>query len=341
MGGMTALLVILLILCCWRLKLSGYHADFLSPVFSMAIKGIFTVLIFCSHVRGYITLTDNWWNAGYEAFFNRIGQLIVTLFFFYSGYGVWESQKSKPFYARTFFRRRFLKTLLHFDIAVLLFILVQLCLGIYYSGREYLLCWTGWESVGNSNWFMFVIFALYLLAQAALLLQPKSSSGAVIFMILASVALWVLLRVVAGKPSWWVNTLSVFPLGMIVSQWKEKILGLMGRPWAPYLITAGLAALFALVFGLWGVDIHGGCACLFALLVVAVSSWVEIGNPALAWLGKNAFTIYIIQRLPMIVFTSLGLSSRPALFVVLSLVTTLLLAEGLSRVYATIPSPTP
>ena len=209
------------ILCCWRLNLSGYHEDFLAPAFSTAIKGIFTVLIFCSHIRGYISLSDNWWNAGFEAFFNRIGQLVVTLFFFYSGYGIWESQKKKASYSKTFFKRRFLKTLIHFDIAVLLFILVQLCLGIYYSEREYLLCWTGWESVGNSNWFMFVIFVLYLLAQAALLLQPKNSSAGILLIVLGSVALWIVLRIVAQKPSWWVDTLAVFPLGIIVSQFKD------------------------------------------------------------------------------------------------------------------------
>ena len=95
------------------------------------------------------------------------------------------------------------------------------------------------------------------------------------------------------------------------------------------MVTAGLTVVFIAAYLQLGVDIYGACACIFALLVVAISSLVRIGNPVLDWLGKNAFTIYIIQRLPMIVFSSLGLDARPALFVVLSLCTTLLLAESL------------
>ena len=69
------------------------------------------------------------------------------------------------------------------------------------------------------------------------------------------------------------------------------------------------------------------------LVVMLFSSWIKVGNPVLAWAGKNAFTIYIIQRLPMIVFSFYGLNMHPALFMIAVIPVTFLLAEGMSRLY--------
>ena len=55
-----------------------------------------------------------------------------------------------------------------------------------------------------------------------------------------------------------------------------------------------------------------------------------IGNPVLQWLGKNVFPLYILQRLPMLVLAHFGLNQNIALFMVLSLIFTLLLAWGFS-----------
>lgn len=51
---------------------------------------------------------------------------------------------------------------------------------------------------------------------------------------------------------------------------------------------------------------------------------VKMNNVILQWLGKNAFSIYILQRLPMHLYSTCGLSSP--IFVLLSVLTTLLLS---------------
>lgn len=83
-----------------------------------------------------------------------------------------------------------------------------------------------------------------------------------------------------------------------------------------------------------GNDIYGLTASLFCCFVTLAVSLVTLGNPVLAWLGKNAFTIYIIQRLPMIVLSSAGINQIPVLFVMLSLALTLLLRRIVSFVSA-------
>ena len=329
---MILLLVLLAIVCLWRIQISGYHADYLSKESTTAIKGIFAALIFCSHIRGYITLSPAWWNTSYNTILDHLGQLTVVLFFFYSGYGIWESQKRKGDYGKTFFKRRFLKILLHFDIAVLIFIVVQLLIPIHYSVRQYALCWVGWASVGNSNWFIFDILALYLIAQVALWVQNRWGQGGIPLTLGATVALWIALRF-AGKPAWWMDTILAFPLGMVVSSYKKELDGILSKPTVPYLMTGVFLMLLLLAHKFTGNDIYGLTACLFCCFVTLAASLVTLGNPVLAWLGKNAFTIYIIQRLPMIVFSAMGLNQHTPLFVLLCLAVTLLLSEGLSRLY--------
>lgn len=333
---MTFLLIILALICLWRMKTPGYQEGFLSKDNTTAIKGVFTFLILFSHARGYLTLSDSWKDSFYCVVQDHLGQLIVAVFFLYSGFGIWESFQRNKDYEITFFTRRFLKVLLHFDIAIALFVVVQLLFSITYTPRQYLLCWIGWEDVGNSNWFIFVILCLYLIALAAMYLQRRWGHGGIAFCVLLTAVLWIVLRLVSGKESWWVDTMAAFPLGIVLSSQKERILDTFRKQGVPYLASASLLVLFIVIHRSIGNDIYGIATCIFCCLIVALSSWIHIGNPVLVWAGKNAFTVYIIQRLPMILCTSYGINQKPALFLAIVISVTFLLAEGLSRLYATL-----
>ena len=89
-----------------------------------------------------------------------IGQLMVTLFFFYSGYGIFCAWQRKPEYVKGFFRKRIVKTWLHFVLAVLLFAGLNLILGIPQTKENWMFCWIAWGTIGNSNWFIFVALVL-------------------------------------------------------------------------------------------------------------------------------------------------------------------------------------
>lgn len=334
---MSILLAVLLFICLWGIKFPGFNEEYLSKTQTTAIKGIFTALIFCSHIRGYLQLPDCLLNNLYSIFLDYLGQLIVAAFFLYSGFGIWLSWKNKPGYVRTFFRRRVLKVLIHFDIAVALYILVQLFIPIRYSIKQYLLCWIGWESVGNSSWFIFVILSLYLAAMAGLFFEKRFGKGGIVLTTTLSAAIWFFLHCAAQKPSWWVNTIIAFPLGMIVAEFKKEIDHLLrSRKYAPVVCSLFPAVVFLLAHHIWGIDVYGGVTLAFCLMLLAFSSCVKTGNPILDWMGRNAFTIYIIQRLPMIVLASLGLNEHIVLFVLASMVLTAFLAEGLSRLYSSI-----
>ena len=331
---MISIFVILLVLCLWGIRFSHFHEDYCDIVPTTAIKGIFAVVILASHLWGYIHLQPTFDNLLFCHILLGLGQSMVALYFFYSGYGICESLKCKEGYADRFFKNRFLKTLLHFDLAVLLFVIASFFLKIDFFSQKpytlsnYLFCWIGWKSVGDSNWFMFVILALYLISFLAMKVRGGWMAAKIL---IPTVLLWVFLSFTHPEDKWWYDTLATFPLGMLYSQLKPGIDRYLRKPYIWWMTFFGLTAAYFLAHHFLGIDKWGLVNCLFCLIVVLSTMKVHFGNPVLRWLGLNAFAIYILQRLPMNILSGFGLNQKIAIFVPSAIIITFLLAEGFTR----------
>ena len=96
---MIVILLILLVLSCIGLKKTDNHDMCLDRNCTESIKGIFIIIVFYSHILPFLE------EAGVEyspvldipsnTLIHRIGQLMVVMFLFYSGYGVMESIMKK------------------------------------------------------------------------------------------------------------------------------------------------------------------------------------------------------------------------------------------------------
>ena len=71
---------------------------------------------------------------------------------------------------------------------------------------------------------------------------------------------------------------------------------------------------------------------LFMALIVLFTMKVKIGNAVLSFFGSHVFSIYILQRIPMIIFSKLGLDSyNKYLFVVLCFIITVIMAVAFDK----------
>ena len=150
----------------------GIYNDYLSIDKTNSVKGIFVLLIFFSHCSAYLNLSDHILNKLYDWFnYGYLGQGIVAVFLFYSGYAMMLSgiEKGRS-YVKSIPAKRVLKVLLHFDIAVCIFSIVQILLGKDITIGRFLLSLVGWSSVGNSNWYIFAILIFYLITYFAFLI---------------------------------------------------------------------------------------------------------------------------------------------------------------------------
>lgn len=317
----------------------GFYADYLSFDTTNAIKGIFIALVFIKHATPYIL------NSGYvfdDSILSRaflfidaqVGQWIVAMFLFYSGYGIMESIRKKGMaYVQSIPRKRVLTTLVNFDIAVGLFAIVALLLHKDYSLKTYLLSFTGWESVGNSNWYIFVIMLCYLIAYLCFRLPIVKKEALVTRAILCFFLLGFSVLVLSFlKPFWWYDTMLCFGVGMLYSVYRERIELILKRYY--WLILPMVLVLLYLLnkspYYLHGL-VHNAYCLVFCLLVVMLTMKIKVNNAVLIWSGKNLFPLYIYQRIPMIILSSICggafVSSYPVLYTFSCLLITLLFAH--------------
>lgn len=79
-------------------------------------------------------------------------------------------------------------------------------------------------------------------------------------------------------------------------------------------------------------------AIFFCLSIVFVTMKIRFKNKLIMWFGENLFWIYILQRLPMMIFTELGLNLYNVyLFFALSFISTIVLTIGAKRVKKLLP----
>lgn len=332
---MSIIILVYFILCLSGIKFarSGeIFTDYMSKEKTSAINGIFTILVIFRHIGGYVS-----YNGAYDSWYNavngKVSQLIVTTFLLYSGYGVMESIKKRgPMYIKSLPVKRALKLLIHFDLAVILFIITNQIISVDYSISDTLLAFTSWTSVGNSTWYVFAILYLYIITWLAFSIFKKNYYIAAALVSLLCIPyisiIWSL------KEGTWVNTIFCYPLGIIYSlchEYIEKLLS--GKKFGTILYSLSLTSCLIVFFlayerRLYRIWFHEIWAMAFCGLVVLLTMRVQIYNGMLSFLGKHVFSIYILQRIPMRIFTSqlINLSGQRYMFFFMSLTCTITLA---------------
>ena len=307
--------------------------DYMSLSTTTAIKGIFALIIFFSHTMQCIELSPGFGDRAFGYPMKYLEQLMVTIFFFYAGYGIAISDKNKEGYTKGFFKKRILKTLLHFDMVVLLFLVLQFILGNRFNPENYLYCWIGWLDIGNSSWFICVILALYVIAYVSLRLKERCSESTVVLTFsvsLLTIGLWIFLYRQKAPEHWWYDTVAVFPVGFLFYMVKRYVDTSSER--IRILLTLLLVGGFVLWRHFIGIDDYGICATLFVLALTGITFFIKINNTVLQWLGKHCFSIYMLQRIPMLLFQNTCLREMPVLFTATTLFTTLFLAWSFTKV---------
>jgi len=333
---MFVLFIIFLLICIFGIKFNNSNVtsdDFLSRNTTLAINGIFVGIIFFSHFNSYVNFTDKLDLIYYDIIYHKIGQLMVCPFLFFSGYGIYESIKYKSNYMKTFFKSRFLKLFISFAIIILFYIVLNYLLGYHYSISKILLSFVGFESIGNSNWFIFATFYLYLITLLSFK-KSKNNFNSIMIVAIFSFIYIILIDNLKGY-SFWYNTIFCYVAGMIFSYFRDSIVKYLSNNMS-YFITFFLLCLVFL-FGYMHqrnyliYEIYSIC---FVLLIVLLNMKFKIGNKIIIFLGKNTFNIYAIQRLFFILFKDLGLIDYGIyVYFFVCLLCTLLLSYILTYLY--------
>jgi membrane-bound acyltransferase YfiQ involved in biofilm formation len=323
---MNFVLLAVLLVMLWGLRLRKDNRH-LSKDQTCAINGLFVLLVFLRHTVDYIPMGR--WDGIFAHINKELDQLIVVPFLFYSGYGIMRSIQSKgKSYVRSIPKNRIFKVWYHFAIAVGLYWVLSLFLHKNYAPLRVALSFTGWDSIGNSNWYIFATLWMYVFTWLAFTLLPKRQTLAAA--VTAALCVGYILVLQDLKGIWWYDTALVYPAGMLYGLYGEKLEKHLTGVLPRLLALMVCIGLFALSFYLQEIlFFREAMAVFFALLVVCITMLVKISNPVLLFLGKYTFEIYILQRIPMLLLKNHF--SNPYLYLAAGFAASLLVAVGFHK----------
>lgn len=284
-------------------KVNSEECDYMSIKMTNSIKGFFVVLVFISHIWGYTEFSDPYLDIWYQKYIRgKMGQCVVTMFLFYSGYGIMESIKTKgQDYVNRIPIHRFLNVLLQFDCAVMLYWLYRCLTGTHYGIKRMLLTFIGWDGIGNSNWYIFCILWVYLFTFISFRIFKDNYKKAVIGVLILSI-LYMAIVCKMGKEYWWYDTILCYSWGMLFAFYRKKIEDLINenkRTWLffifvlSYIITYYYKSNSPLIYQLW-------VFCFVASIVTFTMHYV-VDSKVLRGGGMILFELYILQRLVMMI----------------------------------------
>ena len=332
---MFIFMLLLLLIVFLQMKpapMGQFHREtYMSREQTTSINGIFVVLVLLTHASTFV-------KAGIHGAIDQpylemkayLTQLIVVTFLFYSGYGMMESiRKQGMSYVYGIPWRRLFRIWYHFAIAVGLFVLTNIIIGNPLEPVKTLLAFTGWESIGNSNWYILAILIMYIAVFLSFLVARRFYLLGVFFVAAFAVG-YIAWTIASGKREHYYNTILLFAFGMLYSLVKPYLDKFFMYNEIIYFGSLAAAISGFIFLGwihhdhLWA---HYCWAVLFMLIVLLVTMKFQIQNPILNWLGSHVFSIYILQRIPMMFLKAYGIgNNHPYLLIIMTTVITLFMA---------------
>lgn len=255
--------------------------------------------------------------------FVPIGYMLVGVFLFCSGLGLYKSFKTKPDYLKDFFRKRILPIVIAFYLSEFIYTAVRLIMGQKMDALETVWYLSGLHMANPNAWYIIVIPFFYLAFWAAFRFCKKE--GAAIFCVfLFTLGYTVLGALIDHQSSWWMqgewwyNSIILFPLGMLFGKFEKQATAAARKGYWLYLALS-FAAVFLLLWqsewlnaNAWGYYREGSTpmkvpyrllsAGMQWLVAIAFTAFwfllmmkVRLGNRALAWLGGATLELYLIH----------------------------------------------
>lgn len=312
--------IILLIVLFKGAKLCGkkqWSDEFLSLKQTKALQGFCTICIMFHHIAQKTCaswLPSKYIVHGLDVFVS-VGYLLVGIFFFCSGYGLYKSYKEKEDYLQSFLGRRFLIPVMTLFSTSIIYIYMQMWRGGNPAIIPIPFTLQGSRLPNSYSWYIYTILICYLAFYLAFRYckNEKVALGVIFVVILLYIfhCDWWMFG------DWWYNTVILFMVGLLFAKNETALVSLMKKRYVPFLIGSVLltVASFHLaefaqsVTYQWSEDYNytfyrwfhiimqmlAAASFVFSILLACMK--VQIGNRFLTFMGSITLEFYLIHGL--------------------------------------------
>ena len=304
------------------------------------MKGILALIVLACHLRGQIAYLND---TVIGQMLTVSGYLAVSVFFFFSGYGLQSSWNKKgDMYIHTFFQKRILPFYCTYLFATGIYV-------VYYvlSGNHVWMCdinvlqvlLFGTPIVLN-GWYLQTILVMYVFFWLTyyLLKQPTARIGLIVILtsVYYGVCWWL------GYDSYWFISIFAFPLGLIWCQIHNIVADRLKskKAYSTWLLSLGSVFGILLFLGNYPIGFLPDMrmfktlsAVFFPVLVVVLMMKVRINYKITKKLGNIYFEIYVTHGLWMHVFQRVFGETNDFLYVICVFSTTVISSVLLHPVF--------
>ena len=297
--------IIFCLLSIINIKIKGlndFYYDYMNLENTSPIKGIFVWLIILSHIKSYYIRKNKY---KYMRILRHFGQKMVSLFLFYSGYGINESiEKKGIIYVKTLPKKGII-LYIKFQLILLLFFLNNLILGIKINIKKYFLSMIFKKNIGNSNWFAFTVINLYFFSYLSFAFIKNKNYiiiGVFINNIICFLHIFLVYNYFYPKKTYSVDNILCFLIGQYYSLLKNFLNKIFMKNDIFYF---GNTSIFILIYYYFyhkkrkNIILISITNAIFSLIIVIISMKVRFKNEFLKSLNTHSYSIYLLQRLVM------------------------------------------
>ena len=291
---MDIFVFLLLVIAIYGIKFypsNSYNPDFISKTTCLSLKGLLALIIILHHC----SLSCSESSYAFR-FFSYFGFLVVSIFFFISGYGLMKSFGGKT--TQSFAKKHLVKI----GIPFFVFNLLYYGLSVYeshpfsagYIVYSYLVYG---HPIIDSGWYFVVYILLLIVFYCNMRLKPDDPSWQIVGSLLFCL-FWSGFCKWRAWGNWWHYSNYAYIMGLVMG-FKEKIIVDFCKKHYSILLALTLV-LFAFVFHLArendnDVFAHLICSVITPILVFLLFGKFKFGNCLLRWLGKLSLELYLVH----------------------------------------------
>lgn len=174
-----------------------------------------------------------------------LGGMGVLLFFFLSGYGLYKGYSNQKI-GGAFIKKRFTSIYVPYVFMKLILLVINVIMGY----KRFAVSEAGYLFLGD--WFIEVIMIQYFIFFISKKVQERfpreKAMIPVCFLLTAILGVWF---VFSAKPAGWYNALLLFPFGLLVAKYEEKLIGYIDKACWKYMVL--VTACFVVTGGIFAV----------------------------------------------------------------------------------------
>lgn len=318
---MELLFAVFFLLFLYKIKF-GVSDEFMSKDYTTYLRGICALAIMLRHIR----ITD----FAPLNVFDYLGNPIVGIFFFLSGYGMLTRIKQTGIdnYMNGFILKRCVPLFVEY---IFVWIFNFVCMFLVSGNFDFLK-----KIITPYSWFIIMIEVLYIVFYIGYKLFKDNLKRLIIFVTISELALIIALSVFGVGECWYLSLLC-FSGGMIYS-----VVNLNKKRTLPLIFGFGALAVVATgaeyvlsdkpkIIVLWAL-IYNVSVLSLAIVALSVGRYVRFKNPVFELCGKMSLEIYLLHGVFQYVFKEIKpIYNNSLLYGAMIILCTLLMSYGLMK----------